>query len=321
MCSNRGAIAGELRYFADRSGISRASVEGTQISYEKLRGNAQSIPAELDYSPRRKHAPLVLKWRVEYSGFELESSEQPIKEFSPELAEAARRVLAQALARSDAQHVAVHKNRDAIEEVRALYRRSGGSTPRLGFAELTSHYEAQLNEQEVNSLQEFRDAEFGVNVEEFVSNQQRAQLWELPASTPVRHREVEIDYDIEEINGEKRGVARLRLPEKIARTLTEEELPVLDRPLRFMVVRGQRGAVRADTLEELQSLLEGPWTPNVSAMQMRETESDSPATPHETEPAQKPKNARPRHGAPKMGGRNSRGGFNRSGRGKSRKSR
>jgi hypothetical protein len=76
----------------------------------------------------------------------------------------------------------------------------------------------------------------------------------------VRDREVEIDYDVEEIDGRTMGVARLRLPEKIARSLTEAELPTLDRPVRFVVPRGQRGSVRARTLEELQTQLDQPWT-------------------------------------------------------------
>ena len=56
------------------------------------------------------------------------------------------------------------------------------------------------------------------------------------------------------------GVARLRLPEKIARSLTEGEIPSLDRPVRFVVLRGQRGSVRARTLDELQTQLDQPWT-------------------------------------------------------------
>jgi len=56
------------------------------------------------------------------------------------------------------------------------------------------------------------------------------------------------------------GVARLRLPEKVARSLTEAEVPKLDRPVRFVVYRGQRGSVRARTIDELQSLLDAPWT-------------------------------------------------------------
>ena len=43
----------------------------------------------------------------------------------------------------------------------------------------------------------------------------------MPTRTTVRDREVEIDYDVEEADGQVRGVARLRLPEKVARSLTE----------------------------------------------------------------------------------------------------
>jgi ATP-dependent helicase HrpA len=279
VCGNWGPVAGTLRYFADRFGVPRASIEGTQIPLDRLRRYARRGSAEFTYDARRKHTPLVLTRKIEYFGFELERESQPVREFPADLADKARRTLAEALARSEAQHVAVQKNRAAIEEIRELYRRSGGQTPRLGQAELTSHYKQQLDEQQVNSLQAFRNARLVVRVEDFVPAKLRKQLWALPSTVSVRDREVEIDYDVEErdrsvaSDGEASqhleaaapthiGVARLRLPERLARTLTEEELPVLDRPLRFVVARGQRGAVRAATLDELQELLEGPWTPN-----------------------------------------------------------
>jgi hypothetical protein len=78
----------------------------------------------------------------------------------------------------------------------------------------------------------------------------------------IRDRDIDIDYDVEERNGGRAGVARLRLPEKIARTLVEDEIPRLDRPIRFVVLRGQRGAVRADSLDELQEKLSQPWSPD-----------------------------------------------------------
>ena len=271
MCGAWGAIAGNLRYFADRNGIPRASIEGTQIPVDRLRRYAKRAKPEFVYDARRPGAPLILKRQVEYYGFILERQNEPIKDFAGELAQPARRALAEAMARSEAQHGAVPRNRDAIEEVRELYRRSGGQTPRLGLAELTEYYQQQLDEQNVNSLNEFRIARLRVNIEDFVPTEQRQLLWQLPSTIRVLNTEVEIGYDVEEKPGlqtrESRaafGVARLRLPEKIARNLTAGELPTLDRPLRFMVSRGSRGAVYAQTLDELQQLLEGPWTPNVS---------------------------------------------------------
>ena len=66
---------------------------------------------------------------------------------------------------------------------------------------------------------------------------------------------------VEELpEGGTRGVVRLQMPEKVARTLVKEELPVLDRPLRFVVTRGARGTVRADSLGEVQELLARPWS-------------------------------------------------------------
>lgn len=268
VCGTRGAIAGSLRYFADRFGVSRASVEGTQIPFEQLCRHAQRAPAEINYSPRRKHSPLVRAWKVEYSGFELDAGSEPITTFSPELTLEARRVLAEALARSDAQHIAVHKNHEQIALVNELYRRSGGSTPRLHFAELADFYEQQLNELQINSLAEFREARLAIRARDFVAPELQEQLQALPDAVEIHDREVEIDYDVEVSDSQTIGVARLKLPEKLARVLTIEELPELDRTLRFSVSRGSRGAVRAQTLEQLQELLEGPWTPNASLEKM-----------------------------------------------------
>ena len=255
-----GAIAGSLRYFADRSGIPRAAIEGTQIPMESIRRYATRGKAELIYDPRRKHGPLVLKRSLDYFGFELDSELETIEEFPAEHAAEARHLLAEAVARGEARHFAVKKNRDAIEEIREAYKRSGGQTPRLGLAELTSLYEQQLAD--VGSMDEFRAARLVVDKTRFIPREVRERIQNLPTQVQIRDREVEIDYDVEERDGERRGVARLRLPEKIARTLSEGEIPRLDRPVRFVVLRGQRGAVRADTLRELQDLLAQPWSPD-----------------------------------------------------------
>src|SRR5207302_11147930 len=94
-----GPVAGALRYFADKFGIPRASIEGTQIPLELVRRYAHRAEAELVYDARRKHEPLVLQRRLVYYGFELERESEPVDEFPPEMATKARRVLADALAR------------------------------------------------------------------------------------------------------------------------------------------------------------------------------------------------------------------------------
>ena len=110
------------------------------------------------------------------------------------------------------------------------------------------------------SLNDFKAAPLRLDLESLVDPGARERYAELPDTVSIRDKEMEIGYEVEEGNGERRGVARLRLPEKVARTLTEAELPQLDRPLYFMVMRGQRGAVRANSLQELQDALDQPWT-------------------------------------------------------------
>jgi hypothetical protein len=260
VCGSWGAIAGSLRYFADRSGIPRAAIEGTQIPMELIRRYATRGKSQLLYDPRRKHGPLLIKRTLDYFGFELESELETVEEFPPEEAAAARHLLAEAVARGEARHHAVKKNRDTIEEIRDAYKRSGGQTRRLGLPELTALYETQLSD--VNSIDEFRAKRLVVDRNAFVPPALREQLERLPDQVTIRDRDVDIDYDVEEQDGQRTGVARLRLPEKIARTLVEEEIPRLDRPVRFVVLRGQRGAVRADSLEELQEKLAQPWSPD-----------------------------------------------------------
>jgi hypothetical protein len=260
VCGSWGAIAGDVRYFADRSGIPRAGIEGTQIPMELIRRYATRGKVELVYDPRRKHGPLALKRTLDYFGFELESEIETVEEFPPELADQARHLLAEALARGEARHFAVKKNREVIEEIREAFKRSGGETKRLGLPELTALYEEQLGD--VRSVEEFKAARMNIDRDRFVPQSVRDRLQRLPSRVVIRDREVDIDYDVEEGDGKRFGVARLRLPEKIARTLTQQEIPELDRPVRFVVLRGQRGAVRSDSLEDLQERLAQPYSPD-----------------------------------------------------------
>ena len=258
VCGSWGPVTGNIRYFADKFGKPRASIEGTQVPYDVLRPYASVTEGELVYTPDSKRTPLTLRRRVEYHGFELEREIEPVDEFPPELADKARHVLAEALARGEARHPGAQKNQAAIDAVRETYRRSAGKTPRLSLADLTSVYEQQLAG--LSSMSDFRHARVYVNADDFVPADVRERYAALPSSVPVRDKEVEIHYDVEDTPEGNVGVARLRLPEKLARSLSDAELPVLDRPLRFIVTRGVRGAARASTLGELQEELERPFT-------------------------------------------------------------
>ena len=160
---------------------------------------------ELVYNANSRRSPLVLQRRVTYHGFELEREIEAIDEFPPELAERARRVLAEALARGEARHAGAQRNQEAIDSIRETYRRSGGQTPKLGQAELAALYERQLAS--VNSVSELRHAPLDVNADEIVPRDVRERYAALPSSVSVRGRDVEIHYDVEETRG---GSARRR---------------------------------------------------------------------------------------------------------------
>ena len=259
VCGSWGAVAGTLRYFADRSGNPHASIEGTHIPLELLRKYGRRTEAKLAYDTF--HMSLVLEWRVEYSGFELEREVEVLGAWGPEWAGSARRALAEALARGEAEHPAVRRNQPAIDEVRELWRRSGGRTAKLGVPELIALYEAQLAG--VTTMDDFLARPLALDLDALVPLETREQLLSLPDAVTLRDREVALDYEVEQDEtGAPVGVVRLDLPEKLARTLVEEELPLFDRPVRFVVGRGRRGALRADTLLELQELLDMPWMPD-----------------------------------------------------------
>ncbi len=261
VCGSWGAVTGSLRYFADKFGVPRAAIEGTQIPPDVIRAQATRHPPRLVFEPSRRERPFALEHRVTYAGFELERDREPVEEFPPEMLEAARLAFAEALARGEARHQAVPKNRAAIDELREVWRRSGGTTPRLSQAELAAWYAAQLAS--AHDLNGFRNAPLLFDRNAFVPRTDREKWLALPAAVMIRDRSVALHYEVEERpDGTAVGVARLQLPEKLARTLVAEELPALDRPLRFVVTRGQRGAVRADSFEALVDALEEPFTPD-----------------------------------------------------------
>lgn len=260
VCGSWGAVSGEIRYFADKMGIPRASIEGTQIPMDLVRRYAKTGDPELVFDAERKRAPLALRRRVEYFGFDLGKEIEAVDDFPNGLHDQARHLIAEAMARGEARHVAVKRNQPLIDEIRETWRRSGGQTPKLGLGELTALYESRLRD--IASLTDFKHTNLDLTqeLETLVPAAVRTKYSALPNQIQVRDRDVEIQYDVEQGETGPVGVARLRLPEKLARTLSEAELPTLDRPVRFVVTRGARGAARASTLDALQEELDRPFT-------------------------------------------------------------
>jgi hypothetical protein len=261
VCGSRGAIAGTLRYFADRFGVPRAAIEGTQIPRDLVRENALEHPDQIVFLPDRAQTPIARRRRVTYFGFDLEREDEPIREWPGDDAPRARAALADALARGAALHPAVRRHRPIIDEIREVWRRSGGTTPRLGHDELAALYAEAL--EGIDDVHQWRAAPLTIDWESVLPRAQREDWLALPGAAEVRGRALGIEYDVEtDEHGATRGVARLRIPEKLARSLDDDDLPVLDRPLRLVVQRGPRGTVRANDLAELrQRLDEAPAGP------------------------------------------------------------
>lgn len=251
VCGSWGAIAGTLRYFADRFGNPRAAIEGTQIPERSLRRYARRAPPQITFERHRRHEGLLAVRSVEYAGFLLEREvERLTGTFPPDLEGGARAALVTALRNGGTPHPDQPRISRSLHRAESLWRRSGGTLGQLAPDRLEERLALQVAP--VTSWEGFLRTRVNLEVDELVSTDERARLDGLPQSLPLFGDRVAIDYAVED----GRGVARLHLKEGQARRLRESDLPALDRPLRFTVLRGKREAARADSLAELRRQLD-----------------------------------------------------------------
>jgi hypothetical protein len=252
VCGSWGAVAGDLRYFADRFGQPRASIEGTQLPESLIRRYAERGPPDVAFEQHRRREGLVLVRTVRYFGFVLERESTPLPDpFPPDLAPAARRVLTDALLAGVTPHPNQTRLRHALERFGFYWRRSGGSLAEAATARLSERVAAQL--EGVRSWQQFIQARLALDPVSDIPAEVRERLEALPGSIHLHGDRVPVEYEVDK----GVGVIRLRLKEGQARRLAPRDLPSLDRPVRFSVVRGRREAVRADSVDELRSRLAG----------------------------------------------------------------
>ena len=244
-----GAIAGTLRYFADRFGVARASIDGTTLPYDLIRKYATAGPPGIVLSRHRHRQGLAITQRLQYFGFDLERSAEPIPaEIPGGLREESREVLADALMSGEVDHPARQRLRRAIAALDEYWRRSGGVLHQLSNDALRALIRAQLGD--VASWDEFQRTAVALDVAALVPAEARAHLDGLPAQVHLRGDTVPISYEIRDGN----GIARVHLREGQARRLRPAELPQLDRPLVF-AVRRRGDELHAESLDELQRLL------------------------------------------------------------------
>jgi ATP-dependent helicase HrpA len=248
-----GAVAGSIRYFADRFGVARASVEGTTISYDLVRRNATLGPPSIVLSGTRKHQQLAVSRRLSYFGFDLENEVEPLTGRIPEpLLGPAREAFATALLDGETSHPESGKIRRGAALLREWWRRSGGTLPAASDNAIRALLVEQLAR--VHSLKDFLETPLVLEPESLVPEGERRRLDALPGMLRLKGDAVPLEYEVE---GGK-AFARLRLREGQARRLTAAELPPLDRPLRFAVTRAGESPLRTETLDELKELLRSP---------------------------------------------------------------
>jgi ATP-dependent helicase HrpA len=244
-----GGVAGTIRYFADRQGVTRGVIEGTQLPYDLIRQYAVAEAPSVVYDPRHRRSPLVAVRRVTYFGFELDRETSVLERVPPELVPAARDAFVEALVTGTALHKDARTLRHTLERLGELYRRSGGTLAAAATPAVRAALAARLRD--VATLEDFQRTDLALAVDEFVDPATRHILDALPSHAEVLGERCALDYEIE--GG--RPVVRLRMKEHVARRLRAADVPPLDRPVVFTVVRGKQASIRAASIEELRRAL------------------------------------------------------------------
>jgi hypothetical protein len=104
----------------------------------------------------------------------------------------------------------------------------------------------------VDSWEAFLATPLSLDPASLIPEDRRRTLDALPSSVFVLGDRVPLSYELEQ----GRPVVRIRLKEGQARRLRPRDVPSLDRPLRFSVLRGSKEVIRAASLEELRASLE-----------------------------------------------------------------
>jgi hypothetical protein len=254
-----GAVAGSLRFFADRFGIPRASIEGTTLSYDLV--NSYAVPGSpqvLLIGPR-KHQGLGVERRRTYFGFDLDAEIEPLHGRIPEpLRSHAREVLTEALIGGATTHPDQNRLRRTLAILDELWRRSGGSLPSISPEAVGQRIGAQLDQ--VSSWDDFIHTRVLLELDDLIDPGDRDRLKALPDMLRIRGDAVPLEYEIE--NG--KGIARVRLREGQAKRLREGELPALDRPIRFAVQRGRHPPLLAESIPTLHALVKRTPKPDRS---------------------------------------------------------
>ncbi len=251
-----GAVAGSAPLLRRPVRRARASIEGTTISYDLVHAVRRARPGrKVVLTGPRKHQRLALERRRTYFGFDLDTEVEPILG-DRSLSRSAPRPRATSWPTRSwpgrSTHPDASRIRRAVSELDELWRRSGGE-PGRRFARGRPRWAAPAQLEAVRSLGRLPlHTRLALDPAELVDRgdpargSTRCLGWSGSEGTPRRSTTSCQNGD---------GVARVRLREGQAKRLRADELPPLDRPLRFAVQRGRHAPLLADTVPELQALL------------------------------------------------------------------
>ncbi|MGH7584158.1 MAG: DEAD/DEAH box helicase, partial [Gemmatimonadales bacterium] len=170
-----GATAGPVRYFADRFGAIRATIEGTTIPRQLLKRYAVRGPTTVVLARDRHRQGLAVSQPLEYFGFQLEQNLERIRGPIPEQYVATARTL---LANAIMAHEVDHPSRPGLDRTIAqldeYWRRSGGKFSDAEPAAVVSMIRHQL--EAIGSWEDFQRQPLGIDVGAVVPADVRASL-------------------------------------------------------------------------------------------------------------------------------------------------
>lgn len=250
VCERNGAIAGRVRYFADRFGVPRGAIEGTNVPFDLIKRYARRGEPQVEFREFRRGEGLAVAQITEYHGFVLSRERQPLGDpIADLLLAAAREAMADAIIAGKSRHPNRPSVSRAAARITEYWRRSGGRLRNAHPHAVRDRLAEQLAD--VCNWNTFIETPLRLEIDDFVPLGEREHLDALPGSASVCGDRVPIEYRVE--GG--RGVAWLKLREKQAYRLRKDDLPNLPMPLRFSVTRGRREIARAASLDELASVL------------------------------------------------------------------
>lgn len=251
LCAPHAAVAGGIRYFADRFGVPRGAIEGTNLGFDLIQHHARLGAPTVRVRTTGGKIGLVVEQTTRYSGFELDRTRRPLRgRFPADLAVQARLAIAEAVVAGRTSHPDQKRLSRSLARIDEYWRRSGGKIASASPDHVAGVLANQLRE--IDSWEDFSGSSLRLEAAEFVDPARQEELDALPASMHLLGDRLPLRYEVED----GVPVARLRLREGKARRVRRRDLATLDRPLRFSVLRGRTEVLRAASFDDLKEGLD-----------------------------------------------------------------